>query len=273
MRCAVALLGLGMLLPARFAFAEALDLSVNASVSVRPTQGVGYQGWLQLSVGWEALLFGRPPATRASESLAQSNDAPAETGGAPAAGAGAPAPTAEARPRLVQPWLRPAFALELVRAVMRQSESRDGELGSLATRSRTSALLPALRLRAGRGTDQSLRYSPTVDDPDRWLVSGAADYNYEAQASWTFDRLVFADDEIAIERLRQQAARFRGERALRALKLLFAWQRAWVRLRFGELEIEELWKAELELLQARAELDVLSTGWFSEQLAKWDPEL
>jgi hypothetical protein len=261
------LLVLGVLLP-RAANAEVLDLSIRGSVSLRPTESVSYVGLVELTVGWEALFFGRGPGSAAAawSETAGPDLAPAKPSDPTLAEEPAP-PHASPAPTLDGAWLRPGFALELVRAVMSQGDAYDAVLSSLATRSRTGALLPELRLRAGRGTDQSLRYSPTTEDPDRWLVSGAADYNYEAQASWTFDRLIFADDEIAIERLRQQGARARGERGLKALKLLFVWQRAWVRLRVGNLEPEKAWAAELDALQAQAELDVLSGGWFSKQLA------
>ena len=54
----------------------------------------------------------------------------------------------------------------------------------------------------------------TLDDPDRWLQSGGAEFRYEAQATWTLDRLIFADDEIAIERLREQAAKAERDRGI-----------------------------------------------------------
>jgi hypothetical protein len=267
MRLIPLLLALGLLLP-RAANAEALDLSVKGSLSFRPAESVSYVALVELTVGWEALFFGRRPGSDASAWAEPAEvRSPTEIPDAAATAENPPPPPAPSSRVFEGAWLRPAFALELVRTVMRQGDVHDAVLSSLATRSRTRALLPELRLRAGRGTDQSLRYSPTTDDPDRWLVSGAADYNYEAQASWTFDRLIFADDEVAIERLRQQGARARGERGLKALKLLFAWQRAWVRLRVGDLDPDQAWAAELDVLQARAELDVLSGGWFSKQLA------
>jgi hypothetical protein len=168
----------------------------------------------------------------------------------------------ESRP----PWARPAFAVELVRVVMNLEGQGELRTDSLATRSRTSALLPVLRLRAGRGTDSSLRYSPTLDDPDRWLAAGGADYSYEAQATWTFDRLIFTGDEIAVERLRQQAAKARGDRALRALEVLFTWQAARLRLDHETLSPEDALLLQIKLLQAESELDVLTRGWFSRRV-------
>jgi hypothetical protein len=92
--------------------------------------------------------------------------------------------------------------------------------------------------------------------------------SYEAQATWTLDRLVFADDEIAIERLRQQAQRARGQRALEALKLLFRWQTARVKLERPEHAADI--SLQLSMIQAEIELDVLTRGWFSRQLQSSD---
>jgi hypothetical protein len=156
--------------------------------------------------------------------------------------------------------------MSLAREVMRSTGSGETVFDSLGTRSRVSAALPVLRLRAGRGIDESLRYSPTTDDPDRWLASGGADLSYEAQATWTLDRLVFADDEVAIERLRLQARQARAQRVLRALEVLFRWQAARVQLSDPSREPDA--ELQLALIQAEIELDVLTRGWFSRQLQR-----
>lgn len=158
----------------------------------------------------------------------------------------------------------------MVRVVMSRSGDGETRTDSLSGRSRLSAVLPVLRLRAGRGIDESMRYSPTTADPDRWLMAGGADLSYEAQATWTLDRLVFADDEVSLERLRQQARRARGQRALQALKLLFRWQAA--RVKLSDPEREPDLGLQLSMIQAEIELDVLTGGWFSKQVASFaDP--
>src|SRR6185436_1363756 len=77
-------------------------------------------------------------------------------------------------------------------------------LASMAARTRSAALLPELSVRAARSTDDSLRLSPTVDDPYRYTALGGAGTWLDARLAWHFDRLLFDRDEIAVERLRRE---------------------------------------------------------------------
>lgn len=273
--------------------ADALSVSVRAAMWTLQgdTRGFGYQALLNLTLGFEELLLRRaPPLAEPSwepdETLAQTpeaedeeldEEAPASSAEqAPATTPAATTPTAtedagddvartlESRPF----WLSATFARELIAAVERHfaGSERDAELLSLGSRSRTAALLPVLRLRAGRGTDQTLRLSPTLDDPDRWLQSGGADFRYEAQATWTLDRLVFTNDEITLERLRLQLDRTRRERLKEALLHLFRWQAARLRSRDPALDPEANLEAQIDELQAEIQLDALSGGWFVQRL-------
>lgn len=257
--------------PAR---AEVLSVSLSGSRWQRD-DGAGYQAMVQVEVGWEQLLFGRSTAAQLAEAA---DPEPQTTPGAPPNELplheeSPPRPTAVQEPaplpaQPLPPWFRSDFARALLRVVLRTSGHTRGSLESLSVRSRTSTLLPVLRLRAGRGADETLRYSPTLDDPDRWLQSGGAELRYEGQATWTLDRLIFADDEIAIERLRQQAARTVADRGVRALKVLFEWQAATLRLDRSELDEEAQLKLQVLKIQSEIELDVLSGGWFSLELAR-----
>ncbi|HEX3854782.1 MAG TPA: hypothetical protein VHW01_27665, partial [Polyangiaceae bacterium] len=65
-------------------------------------------------------------------------------------------------------------------------------LTSLSGRSRSSAALPELRLRATRTTGQTLRLTPTTDDPYRYSTAGASELAFEARLTWHLDRLVFS---------------------------------------------------------------------------------
>jgi hypothetical protein len=68
-----------------------------------------------------------------------------------------------------------------------------------------------------------------------YTQTGGADLLLEARATWTLDRLVFADEELGIERLTEAEARDR---------------------------------AELERFEAEAALDVLTGGWFAAEIAR-----
>jgi hypothetical protein len=138
-------------------------------------------------------------------------------------------------------------------------------LDSLSARARSSALLPELRLRAVRNTDHALRWVPTTDDPYRVTQADGAGMILEASASFRLDRLLFAHEELLVERLRLRAGAVR-------LKLEARVQAALVGLfRARELacatdpndpaRLERVLKS-LELFQ---ELDSLTAGWFSDE--------
>src|SRR6185295_8786326 len=105
-------------------------------------------------------------------------------------------------------------------------DEADARLDALASRARTSALLPELRLRATRAIDESESVAPTEYDPLRRTASGGTSTWLEARATFRLDRLVFADDEIAVERLRAARAAERLRLVTKVLDLLDTWQRA-----------------------------------------------
>lgn len=169
---------------------------------------------------------------------------------------------------------RPVFVLthELVRATLARAwglaghRSASQRLDGIASRARAAAALPELRLRAARVTDESLRLSPTLDDPYRYTRAGGTNLLFEARATWKLDRLLFADEELAVERLRGEQARARGALTERVLKALFAWQRAELKGRDPQADPEARTQSLLLALEAELTLDVLTGGWFSEAL-------
>jgi len=161
--------------------------------------------------------------------------------------------------------LTPALARGAVKHALRAAGYYDvrSRLGSLASRARTSATLPELRLRALRSTGQVLRLTPTTDDPYRYTDAGTSQMLMEARLTWHLDRLVFAPDEVALERL--QTERDAAERRLieQVLDRLRLWQRSRVRAADEDAEPIARETAELEAIGAAVELDVLTDGWFS----------
>lgn len=140
-------------------------------------------------------------------------------------------------------------------------------LDGLASRSRASALLPELRLRAVRNTDQALRLTPVTDDPYRVTQADGAGTVLEASVTFRLDRLVFASAELVVERLRQQAGEERLELERRVTATLLALFRA-RELACLEGASEETHALQvISLLQLFTELDVLTGGWFREQAA------
>jgi hypothetical protein len=166
--------------------------------------------------------------------------------------------------RLPGPRLRADDARALVAQVHHVAglAREHGRLDGLASRARWSALLPHLRVRATQLLDESSSLSPTAYDPNRTTASGGASLWLEGRASWSLDRLVFATEEVRLERLRQQIAARRARLQGHALQLLFEWQRAVARLADPWLDPAECLAHELSAQQRSIELDVLTAGWF-----------
>jgi hypothetical protein len=141
-------------------------------------------------------------------------------------------------------------------------------LTSLSGRARSSAVLPELRFRTLRSTGENLRLTPTLDNPYDYTQGGTSELLFEARLTWHLDRLVFAEQEVAIERLQNE--RDAAERKLieHVLERLATWQRCRVRAADEDSEPEVRETAELEALGAAVELDVLTDGWFSEVTAE-----
>jgi hypothetical protein len=160
------------------------------------------------------------------------------------------------------------LARQTVRAALRAAGfvGQSPRLDSLAVRARTSAILPDLRIRGGRSTDESIRWSPTVDDPRRYTQAGSAELFFDVQLTWQLDRLVFATAELRVEQLRRQRALAKARLVQRVLEALFSWQRARTQLAHATLLPEEQAAVALSQIEAEAVLDVLTAGWFSRQL-------
>lgn len=158
--------------------------------------------------------------------------------------------------------ITPQFAREAVDAALRTCGVTSAlvRLDSLSSRAKNSAVLPEVRLRAGRDTDQILRLSPTTDDPYHYSQSGGVSFILEGAVTWRLSKLVFTGEELSIERLRLAQSRERQRVTHVTLNELLAWQSAWRRTQaMGELAVH----ATEDLVEASVRLDVLTGGWFS----------
>jgi hypothetical protein len=173
-----------------------------------------------------------------------------------------PAPLTLEQLRALSEFSRRASAVALTVAGAGADRSR---LDSLSSRARSSALLPELRLRAVRNTDQALRLVPTTDDPYRVTQADGAGLILEASATFRLDRLVFAHEELMVERLRIRAGAERLKLEARvqgAVQGLFqARQLACAAEPEDPARQAQITKA-LEFFQ---ELDAVTAGWFATQ--------
>jgi hypothetical protein len=190
------------------------------------------------------------------------------TGATPSAAVAAEAPKLQA-PVLITPEVAQSAARAALRSA--RLEDASARVDALASRARASALLPEIRLRASRLVDEAQALSPTEYDPGRVTASGGTSVWLEARGTWRLDRILFADEEIALEKMRHDRADEQAKLTQRVLDLLFTWQRA-VALEAtleaqeaqgaGPADLEARVAAALKVAEAEASLDVLTGGWF-----------
>ncbi len=154
-------------------------------------------------------------------------------------------------------------ARSCVRAALRAiGLADDNQLDSVAARARSSAALPELRLRAVRTLGETGRISLSEDDPSRYVASGAATNVLEARVTFRLDRLLFADEEIVVERARLDRSEQRLRITAKVLQALFEWQKAHAMLQDATLSAEERFAAVLREAESGAILDLMTGGWF-----------
>lgn len=147
---------------------------------------------------------------------------------------------------------------------------RDDALSDLAARARASALAPEVRLRAYRGIDAGARIY-RVEDSDRATVTDGTQSVFEARLSWRLDRLVFADEEVAIERIRLERAELKQRISAKVLDLLLRFQRARRAALDQDLLAHERDEAALVALESLLALDALTGGAASKLLMRPSP--
>ena len=143
----------------------------------------------------------------------------------------------------------------------------DARLESIVSRARWSAILPETRLRAIRYDSASLYSSlDPLGSPTYFRDTTGGNLGLEARLTWRFDRLVYADDEPAIERIRLEQRDARTRIAGKALEMLFHWQRALLDLRTlppAQAGTRDEADVVLRIMEAESALDVITNGWFS----------
>jgi hypothetical protein len=121
-----------------------------------------------------------------------------------------------------------------------------------------------------RTVDDGQTLSPVSYDPTRIVAVDAVRFWMEARATWRLDRLLFAEEEVALERLRHERAEAQTKVTKEVLRLLFEWQRARAHAEDATLPPEDNLAARLKAIEAEAELDLLTDGWFSRWRATED---
>lgn len=178
------------------------------------------------------------------------------------------APSGPGSPGAVSPHVLPMLPVArdaVLHAWSAAGLAGDERLDAMARRARWSALLPDVRFRVLRSDKRS---DVTSDDGVRSDATYGATEWYEARVGLRLDRLVFADEEVAIERLRIEREHERETLAAKVVAELGKLSRA----QLDEADPAEDDHAHLEAmvreLEASMMLDVLTGGWFSKWLAR-----
>lgn len=160
-----------------------------------------------------------------------------------------------------------------VRAALAAASSKvfEGRFDDMSTRARVSGLVPELRLRLAHVVDEDQSLAPTEYDPERITASGGTSLWMEGRATFRLDRLVYADDEVAIERLRADRIKLERDIADEVLTVFGQWQRARAMVESELTAPDNKDKAFIDMAVAEARLDALTDGWFGQALASNTP--
>jgi hypothetical protein len=142
----------------------------------------------------------------------------------------------------------------------------DTSIDALVSRARASAWLPETRLRAMRlWNDAAHTTTIASTDTANFYDAVGANLVLELRLTWRLDRLLYAGDEPTIERVRLERLDARSRLATRTLEVLFAWERATAEAAQAVIGSREALDAHVRAAEARATLDVLTGGWFTQR--------
>jgi hypothetical protein len=233
-------------------------LTVRGGFRARPGEREVY-GMVTLSLplaSFDRLLGAEPGRARPGTPAVLAQGPEPET-------ARSPLPVAR-EPLVTRVELTVRLAREAVRVALRVAgvpEAR-ARLGSIGSRVRVAALAPDVRVRGGRTTDESLRWTPTDADPYRYNQAGGTRLYVEVELGWKLGRLIFEDAEFRVEELRRQRVRAEREIVEQVLGALFEWQKARLRSTSPDLSEDQRAEAWITMVRAASELDLLTDGWF-----------
>jgi hypothetical protein len=190
--------------------------------------------------------------------------APAARADPPSAGARAsPAPGTDDADPLLDERLAHACVLAAWRASGLGED--DAKIDSMIARANVSAALPETSVRAMQLWSEANDTSTvtTSDATTLYDVLGSH-FVLDVRLTWKLDRLLYAGDEAALERIRVERHEARSRLATRTLDALFALARAQVDAADAVPRSREAVEAHLRAAEATATLEVLTGGWFSQ---------
>lgn len=149
-----------------------------------------------------------------------------------------------------------------------QTQAEISRLDDLSTRARWSALLPEVRLRVARVVDEDRAFAPTEYDPERITSGNQESFWLEGRATFSLDRLVFASEEVPLERLRLDRVRMDRQHEIEALTWLRRFARATAILCTTDLDPDTAARSAGDQIEALLTLDALTAGWFQNEVTR-----
>ncbi|MCD6497245.1 MAG: hypothetical protein J7M25_02940 [Deltaproteobacteria bacterium] len=159
--------------------------------------------------------------------------------------------------------------VEVHRVAVRYHRLSGVALKRLARRIRARGALPELKLSLDRGRVDSAVARVEAGSPSRMTRQNGADMTWSVQARWALYRLIFDPNEIKVQNQRYRQAELRQELLAQVTRLYFLRRRIEVLsvLRPAR-NVKTAVYRRLRLDQLTAELDALTGGWFSRELAR-----
>jgi len=142
---------------------------------------------------------------------------------------------------------------------------------SWARRARLRGLMPSLTVRATRGTGWDFDLSRASTGIERLDEGTDGDIGYEARATWDLDRLVFDDAEIRSAETAQRLHRVRLQLGAQVTALYYARRKLQIVQIYDPADdTATALMQQAEIDELTGQLDAVTDGWFSRQLAPTD---
>ncbi len=157
---------------------------------------------------------------------------------------------------------------------MRYAEIHPEILTSWRRRASYSAVLPQLRVTYRRNVEEDTRLIEQPGNPDRWQWDWDDDHQLTFVARWDLDDLVFNTDELRVSSESIRLVRLREGLLSQATKLYYERRRLQIERDLAPApDVAAAVRREMRLAEITAQIDALTGGWFSEELARRAGEL
>ncbi len=157
---------------------------------------------------------------------------------------------------------------EVQERAMRYAEIHPELIDAWRRRSSYSAILPQLRVTYRRNVEEDTRLIEQPGNPDRWQWDWDDDHQVTTVARWDLDDLIFNTDELRVSSESVRLVRLREGVLNQVTKLYFERRRLQIERDLAPThDVAAAVRREMRLHELTAQIDAMTGGWFSEQLA------